>query len=112
MEEQTIGNDPFDSGILRRGDIRRFDGTGNHTDPILRTIGGVGTRYRRTTPIAFADGLQAPAGSRRNIREKAKNIEKVGFPGSICAHKKSAILEYNIKTAEVAPVGCLYTMKS
>jgi len=65
MEEQTIGNDPFDSGILRRGDIRRFDGTGNHTDPILRTIGGVGTRYRRTTPIAFADGLQAPAGSDR-----------------------------------------------
>ena len=65
MEELLIGNDPFGSGIVRRGDIRRFDGTGNHTDPILRTIGGVGTRFRRITPVGFADGLQEPTGSDR-----------------------------------------------
>lgn len=63
MEERLINNDPFASGVIpREGGFRRFDGTGTNVETTKRTIGGVGTRYRRLTPVEYEDGLQAPAG--------------------------------------------------
>ena len=75
MENALINNDPF-GNIFRRGaeNFRRFDGTGNNVEPVLRTVGGVGTRYRRITPIEYEDGLQSPAGSDRPSARAVSNI--------------------------------------
>ena len=63
METFLISNDPFASRVIpREGGFRRFDGTATNRETTLRTIGGVGTRYRRLTPVEYEDGLQAPAG--------------------------------------------------
>ena len=76
MENALINNDPFQSDIFRRGGegFRRFDGTGNNLEPVLRTVGGVGTRYRRITPIEYEDGLQSPTGSDRPSAREVSNI--------------------------------------
>ena len=64
-EDNLISNDPYAAGILIVGDaksIRRVDGTGNNLTEINRTVGAVGSRLRRLTPIEYEDGLASPAG--------------------------------------------------
>jgi peroxidase len=59
MEDNLIARNPFAEGNF---EARRFDGTGNNLTDIFRTIGAVGTRYRRLTPVEYENGINSPAG--------------------------------------------------
>jgi peroxidase len=59
VEDNLIARDPFAEGNF---EARGFDGTGNNLTDIFRTIGAVGTRYRRLTPVEYENGINSPAG--------------------------------------------------
>ncbi|WP_051037959.1 peroxidase family protein [Thalassoporum mexicanum] len=59
MEDNLITRNPFAEDNF---ETRRFDGTGNNLTDIFRTVGAVGTRFRRIAPVEYENGINSPAG--------------------------------------------------